>query len=157
MKKLQWYSTLPVAYKLMTNILLNWINRYHKNIIGDHHGGFRRGWRTIDHSPETGPKTLEIILVCAHLICRFQRRLWFGGPKLALEDHDWAGKLVMLTKTNDSNAESWFKVKYRKPFQQCSNWFVLANGLQLSNGKGNKNMDGCTLEWIIKFLDTQII
>jgi len=42
-------SLLPNTYKMLSNILLSRLIPYAKEIIGDHHCGFRRNRSTIDH------------------------------------------------------------------------------------------------------------
>jgi len=42
-------SLLPATYKILSNILLSRLIPYAKEIIGDHHCGFRRNRLTIDH------------------------------------------------------------------------------------------------------------
>ena len=42
-------SLLPTTYKTLSNILLSRLIPYAKEIIGDHHCGFRRNRSTIDH------------------------------------------------------------------------------------------------------------
>ena len=42
-------SLLPTTYKIFSNILLSRLIPYAKEIIGDHHCGFRRNRSTIDH------------------------------------------------------------------------------------------------------------
>ena len=42
-------SLLPTTYKILSNILLSRLVPYVKEIIGDHHSGFRRNKTTIDH------------------------------------------------------------------------------------------------------------
>jgi len=42
-------SPLPTTYKILSNILLSRLIPYAKEIIGDHHCGFRRNRSTIDH------------------------------------------------------------------------------------------------------------
>ena len=40
---------MPTTYKILSNILLARLIPYAKEIIGDHHCGFRRNRSTIDH------------------------------------------------------------------------------------------------------------